>query len=123
MSAVPSRLRGEQLTPAYGNKTIAESLNVTIPDGHFTAIIGPNGCGKSTLLRTLSRLMTPASGHVWLDGAQIQQYASKEVARRIGLLAQNATTPAISRCRSWWPAGAIRTSRCLPAGAKKMKRR
>ncbi|MGP4882970.1 ATP-binding cassette domain-containing protein, partial [Klebsiella pneumoniae] len=85
MSAVPSRLRGEQLTLAYGNKTIAESLNVTIPDGHFTAIIGPNGCGKSTLLRTLSRLMTPASGHVWLDGAQIQQYASKEVARRIGL--------------------------------------
>ena len=78
MSAVPSRLRGEQLTLAYGNKTIAESLNVTIPDGHFTAIIGPNGCGKSTLLRTLSRLMTPASGHVWL---------------RIGLLAQNATTP------------------------------
>ena len=47
MSAVPSRLRGEQLTLAYGNKTIAESLNVTIPDGHFTAIIGPNGCGKS----------------------------------------------------------------------------
>ncbi|MDU7296884.1 MAG: ATP-binding cassette domain-containing protein [Klebsiella pneumoniae] len=46
MSAVPSRLRGEQLTLAYGNKTIAESLNVTIPDGHFTAIIGPNGCGK-----------------------------------------------------------------------------
>lgn len=81
------------VNPAYGNKTIAESLNVTIPDGHFTAIIGPNGCGKSTLLRTLSRLMTPASGHVWLDGAQIQQYASKEVARRIGLLAQNATTP------------------------------
>ncbi|STU61856.1 ferric enterobactin transport ATP-binding protein FepC [Klebsiella pneumoniae subsp. ozaenae] len=93
MSAVPSRLRGEQLTLAYGNKTIAESLNVTIPDGHFTAIIGPNGCGKSTLLRTLSRLMTPASGHVWLDGAQIQQYASKEVARRIGLLAQNAHHP------------------------------
>ena len=117
MSAVPSRLRGEQLTLAYGNKTIAESLNVTIPDGHFTAIIGPNGCGKSTLLRTLSRLMTPASGHVWLDGAQIQQYASKEVARRM------PPPLAISRCRSWWPAGAIRTSRCLPAGAKKMKRR
>lgn len=92
MSAVLPFAR-RAVNPAYGNKTIAESLNVTIPDGHFTAIIGPNGCGKSTLLRTLSRLMTPASGHVWLDGAQIQQYASKEVARRIGLLAQNATTP------------------------------
>ncbi len=77
----------------YGTKIVAEQLSVAIPDGHFTAIIGPNGCGKSTLLRTLSRLMTPAQGHVYLDGEQIQRFASKEVARRIGLLAQNATTP------------------------------
>ncbi|ASG63894.1 iron-enterobactin transporter ATP-binding protein [Kluyvera genomosp. 3] len=93
MTDTVARLRGEALTLAYGKKTIAESLNVTIPDGHFTAIIGPNGCGKSTLLRTLSRLMTPTHGHVYLDGEEIQRYASKEVARRIGLLAQNATTP------------------------------
>ena len=93
MTVSQPRLRGEQLTLAYGKKTIAENLNVTIPDGHFTAIIGPNGCGKSTLLRTLSRLMTPTQGHVFLDGEHIQHYASKEVARRIGLLAQNATTP------------------------------
>ena len=88
-----ARLRGDQLTLGYGKFTVAENLNVSIPDGHFTAIIGPNGCGKSTLLRTLSRLMTPAHGKVWLDGEHIQHYASKEVARRIGLLAQNATTP------------------------------
>ncbi|MFV0264136.1 MAG: iron-enterobactin ABC transporter ATP-binding protein [Kluyvera sp.] len=93
MTDTVARLRGEALTLAYGKKTIAESLDVTIPDGHFTAIIGPNGCGKSTLLRTLSRLMTPVHGHVYLDGEEIQRYASKEVARRIGLLAQNATTP------------------------------
>lgn len=93
MTVSQPRLRGEQLTLAYGKKTIAENLNVIIPDGHFTAIIGPNGCGKSTLLRTLSRLMTPTQGHVFLDGEHIQHYASKEVARRIGLLAQNATTP------------------------------
>ena len=88
-----ARLRGDQLTLGYGKYTVAENLNVSIPDGHFTAIIGPNGCGKSTLLRTLSRLMSPIHGHVWLDGEHIQHYASKEVARRIGLLAQNATTP------------------------------
>lgn len=93
MTDTVARLHGEALTLAYGKKTIAESLNVTIPDGHFTAIIGPNGCGKSTLLRTLSRLMTPVHGHVYLDGEEIQRYASKEVARRVGLLAQNATTP------------------------------
>ena len=93
MSATTTRLRGENLTLGYGKKTEAKDMNVSIPDGHFTAIIGPNGCGKSTLLRTLSRLMTPIAGNVYLDGEQIQRYASKEVARRIGLLAQNATTP------------------------------
>lgn len=93
MTATVARLHGDSLTLGYGKKIIAESLSVTIPDGHFTAIIGPNGCGKSTLLRTLSRLMTPQEGSVWLDGELIQNYASKEVARRIGLLAQNATTP------------------------------
>ncbi|VEA38093.1 Ferric enterobactin transport system permeaseprotein FepG [Salmonella enterica subsp. enterica] len=93
MTESVARLRGDQLTLGYGSYTVAKNLNVSIPDGHFTAIIGPNGCGKSTLLRTLSRLMTPVDGHVWLDGEQIQRYASKEVARRIGLLAQNATTP------------------------------
>ena len=93
MAESVARLRGDQLTLGYGKFTVAENLNVSIPDGHFTAIIGPNGCGKSTLLHTLSRLMTPAHGKVWLDGEHIQHYPSKEVARRIGLLAQNATTP------------------------------
>ncbi|MBM3069850.1 iron-enterobactin ABC transporter ATP-binding protein [Enterobacter sp. RHBSTW-00994] len=93
MTDFATRLRGEKLTLGYGKKTVARDLTVAIPEGHFTAIIGPNGCGKSTLLRTLSRLMTPTHGSVFLDGEQIQRFASKEVARRIGLLAQNATTP------------------------------
>jgi ferric enterobactin transport system ATP-binding protein len=88
-----SRLHGATLTLGYGKKIIAESLNVSIPNGKFTAIIGPNGCGKSTLLRTLSRLMKPLNGQVWLDGEQIERYATKEVARRIGLLPQNASAP------------------------------
>ncbi len=93
MTDLTARLRGDSLTLGYGKKVVADNLTVAIPDGHFTAIIGPNGCGKSTLLRTLSRLMTPTEGHVYLDGEQIQRFNSKEVARRIGLLAQNATTP------------------------------
>ncbi len=88
-----TRLRGEQLRLGYGKQIVADNLSVTIPEGKFTAIIGPNGCGKSTLLRTLSRLMKPMHGHVWLDGEQIQNFNTKEVARRIGLLAQNASAP------------------------------
>lgn len=92
-SPTPPRLHGEKLTLGYGNHVVAQGLTVAIPDGEFTAIIGPNGCGKSTLLRTLSRLMKPMAGQVWLDGNEIHRLATKEVARRIGLLAQNASAP------------------------------
>lgn len=91
--STPPRLHGEQLTLGYGTHVVAKDLTVAIPDGEFTAIIGPNGCGKSTLLRTLSRLMKPTGGSVWLDGQQIHSLATKEVARRVGLLAQNASAP------------------------------
>lgn len=88
-----ARLVGDNLTLGYGKKTIVNGLSVNIPDGHFTAIIGPNGCGKSTLLRALSRLMKPQQGQVLLDGTLISQLPSKEVARRVGILAQSASAP------------------------------
>ncbi len=92
-TSTPSRLHGEKLRLGYGNHVVADGLTVAIPNGKFTAIIGPNGCGKSTLLRTLSRLMKPMHGQVWLDGNEIHRFATKEVARRVGLLAQNSTAP------------------------------
>lgn len=61
--------------------------------------------------------MSPVEGSVFLDGEQIQRFASKEVAPNC-LLAQTPPRRGILPCRSWSPAGAIRTSRCLPAGAK-----
>jgi iron complex transport system ATP-binding protein len=88
-----NRLRGENLTLAYDERTIAQDLGIEIPDGSFTVIIGPNACGKSTLLRALARMLKPKVGHVFLDGEQIQSLPSKEVARRLGLLPQTATAP------------------------------
>lgn len=88
-----ARLTGESLTLGYGKKIIVNELTVSIPDGHFTAIIGPNGCGKSTLLRALSRLMKPLAGQVLLDGTLITRRPAKEVARQVGILAQSATAP------------------------------
>jgi len=91
--AIPMSLSGKSLSLGYANKLIAEDLNIAIPPGSFTAIIGPNGCGKSTLLRTLCRLLKPLQGEVWLNGKAIQQYPTKEVARQIGLLPQTAIAP------------------------------
>jgi iron complex transport system ATP-binding protein len=86
-------LRAENLTLAYDKRVVAEGLDVEIPDGGFTAIVGPNACGKSTLLRALARMLKPRAGAVLLDGHEITKQPSKEVARRLGLLAQSATAP------------------------------
>src|SRR5471030_2386732 len=86
-------LRGENLTLSYDKKVVIEGLNLAIPPGELTVIIGPNACGKSTLLRTLSRLITPQSGSVLLNGRHIREYATKEVARELGLLPQSSIAP------------------------------
>jgi ferric enterobactin transport system ATP-binding protein len=86
-------LGGKNLSLGYANNPIATELNIDIPSGSFTAIIGPNGCGKSTLLRTLCRLLKPLYGDVYLNGKLIQHYPTKEVARQIGLLPQTAIAP------------------------------
>ncbi|ATE56113.1 ABC transporter ATP-binding protein [Actinosynnema pretiosum] len=88
-----TRLRGEDLTLAYDERLVAEHLDVAVPDGSFTVIVGPNACGKSTLLKALARMLKPTSGTVLLDGAAISSYRSKEVARRLGLLPQTSTAP------------------------------
>ncbi|MZE54047.1 ATP-binding cassette domain-containing protein [Streptomyces sp. SID5770] len=87
------RLRAEDLTLSYDRRTVATSLSVDIPDHSFTVIVGPNACGKSTLLSALARMLTPKAGQVYLDGAAISSYRSREVARRLGLLPQSSGAP------------------------------
>jgi len=88
-----SPLYAEDLTLGYDKKVVARELSVSIPQGKLTVIIGPNACGKSTLLRTLSRLMQPQSGAVFLDGRLIGDYGTREVAKRLRLLPQSSTAP------------------------------
>ncbi len=88
-----SRLHVEGASIGYDKRIVSEDLSVSIPDRSFTVIVGPNACGKSTLLRGLSRLLRPSAGRVVLDGANIQSYKTKEVARRIGLLPQTSIAP------------------------------
>ncbi len=89
----PSPLRAENLTLAYDGHVVTRGLAVEIPEGGFTAIVGPNACGKSTLLRALVRMLKPRTGTVLLDGADIASLPTKHVARRVGLLPQSSTAP------------------------------
>ena len=86
-------LATEGLTLAYGDRTIVERLDLAIPPGRITAIVGANGCGKSTLLRALARLISPREGQVVLDGRALHGRSTKEVARTLGLLPQNPVAP------------------------------
>lgn len=86
-------LAATNISVAYESRTIIESMSLDIREGEITTIIGPNGCGKSTLLRALSRLMSPRTGEVMLNGQDIHSMQTTEVARRLGILSQQAESP------------------------------
>ncbi|MEW2236702.1 ABC transporter ATP-binding protein, partial [Streptomyces sp. NPDC024062] len=88
-----ARLAARGVTVGYGGRTVIDGLDVTVPSGLITTIIGPNGCGKSTLLRTLTRLLKPASGAVVLDGEDIAGLRTRDVAKKLGLLPQAPVAP------------------------------
>ncbi|MEM9809240.1 MAG: ABC transporter ATP-binding protein [Cyanobacteria bacterium P01_D01_bin.56] len=86
-------LTTRKLTLAYDSKIIIEGLDLAIPTGKITALVGPNGCGKSTLLKGLGRLLKPQQGIVYLDSTSIFKLPTKVVAKQLGLLPQGPTAP------------------------------
>jgi iron complex transport system ATP-binding protein len=86
-------LQAKQLTCAYGETVVIKDLNLSIPEGQISVLIGSNGCGKSTLLRTLARLLKPEQGAVVLDGKNISSLPTKEVARKMAILPQSPVAP------------------------------
>ncbi|AXC13991.1 ABC-type Fe3+-siderophore transport system, ATPase component [Acidisarcina polymorpha] len=91
---VSKRLVAADLSVGFPSRPAAlKSLSISIPDGKIVVIAGPNGCGKSTLLRALARLIRPANGAVLLDGTDVQQLTSIEMAQRLGMLPQGAAAP------------------------------
>ncbi|WP_129841297.1 ABC transporter ATP-binding protein [Streptomyces sp. RFCAC02] len=86
-------LAAENLTLGYGDRVVVTSLDLTVPPGAITAIVGANACGKSTLLRSMSRLLAPCEGRVVLDGKEVHRLPAKELARTLGLLPQSPIAP------------------------------
>jgi len=90
---VSHTLSAASLSLAYGERTIVDGLDLEVPAGAITAIIGANGCGKSTLLRALARLLKPRTGEVLLDGVALPKLHTKQIARTLGLLPQSPVAP------------------------------
>ncbi|RXY99591.1 ABC transporter ATP-binding protein [Fictibacillus sp. S7] len=88
-----SILETESLTLSYGKKPVIQDLNLSIPKGEITVLIGSNGCGKSTLLRSMARLLAPEEGAILLNGKDIAKRSTKDVAKELAILPQGPVAP------------------------------
>ncbi|MBP1916038.1 ABC transporter ATP-binding protein [Lederbergia galactosidilytica] len=86
-------LSAHDLTLGFGDSIIIDGLNIEIPKGKITVLIGQNGCGKSTLLRSLARLLKPQQGQIMLDGKEIAKLKTKDIAKKLAILPQGPVTP------------------------------
>lgn len=93
MSAAPEYLVTTQdLSFKRGSRVIFDGIDVRIPRGKITAIMGPSGTGKTTLLKLITGQLKPDSGQLWVDDVEVKKLSSRKLfalRKRIGMLFQN----------------------------------
>ncbi|MFV0413387.1 MAG: ABC transporter ATP-binding protein [Oscillospiraceae bacterium] len=87
-------IAASKLSAGYNGVPVFHDFDIEIPTGKITTLIGANGSGKSTILKTMSRLIAPSGGAVYLEGKPIHSMPTKLVAQKLALLPQGAQTPA-----------------------------
>jgi iron complex transport system ATP-binding protein len=90
-----STFDGDGLVIGYPGlaEPVVEDASICVPPGEVTALVGPNGSGKSTLLGALADQISREAGSVHVDGTDITDLDSKELARKLGLLSQENVSP------------------------------
>ncbi|CEP96092.1 ABC transporter ATP-binding protein [Paraclostridium sordellii] len=83
----------KNLNISYGNLDIVKDLNLEIPKGKITTIIGSNGCGKSTILKTIARIIKPKSGDIYVNDKNIKEQNPRDLAKMMAVLPQSPQAP------------------------------
>ena len=78
------------LTKRYGTNTVLDNLSLKIPKGKIISFIGPNGAGKSTLLGIISRLIDFDEGKIVIDGKDLKDWNTNELAKTLSILKQHS---------------------------------
>jgi polar amino acid transport system ATP-binding protein len=84
----PVSLAANGIHLSFGTNAVLRGVDVEVPAGTTTAVIGPSGSGKSTLLRTLNRLYEPDKGDILLDGRSVLKDDPDQLRQRIGMVFQ-----------------------------------
>ena len=82
-------IKVENVSHKIGQSTILNNINLTIPNGGITALIGANGAGKSTLLSLIARLQSLQSGKITLDTLNLSETPSRQIAQHLAILTQD----------------------------------
>ena len=83
----------KQLSVTLGDRQILHDINLSVPVGKITTLIGPNGCGKSTLLRSMIGYIHSPRECVTILGKPLQSYSQSELARQMAFLPQVPNMP------------------------------
>ncbi len=82
----------KNLTFARGERKIFDGLNLSIPQGQVTAIMGPSGTGKTTLLKLIAGQLKPDKGEIWVAGENVHKLRRSklyQMRRKMGMLFQS----------------------------------
>jgi ATP-binding cassette subfamily B (MDR/TAP) protein 1 len=92
---IPTYIRGEvelrairHIYPSRPEVVVLKGMDLVIPAGKVTALVGPSGSGKSTIVGLLERFYTPVGGELLLDGANIQGLDLKWLRQQMALVSQ-----------------------------------
>jgi len=83
-------LHADNITLQFGDTQVLDNASAHLNEGELLGLIGPNGAGKTSLLRVMANLQQPDSGTLSLDGQPAHAWQRRELAQRIGYLAQGA---------------------------------
>jgi iron complex transport system ATP-binding protein len=89
----PAALEARQITFSFNDAPVLDRVDLCLDPGRMVGVIGPNGAGKSTLVRLLSRLLSPASGSIRLNGHGLAHWRSVDLARVLAVVPQDPELP------------------------------
>jgi ABC-type cobalamin/Fe3+-siderophores transport system ATPase subunit len=89
----------KDLAVGYDGNVLIHDIDIDIEKGKILTLIGPNGAGKSTILKSITRHLAKISGQVWMDGHDVYQWASREMAKQVAVVLTDRIRPELMTCQ------------------------